>query len=86
MRTPLLFWLIDMLCPRHIAVTGNAARPAFLAVCQAVGRLDLPTRALGALSLPTRRTQRARTEPLLYHHVEQSHAAFLARDGERFLE
>jgi hypothetical protein len=25
-------------------------------------------------------------EPLLYHHVEQSQAAFIARDGERFLE
>jgi glycosyltransferase involved in cell wall biosynthesis len=25
-------------------------------------------------------------EPLLYHHVEQSQAAFVAQDGERFLE
>jgi rhamnan synthesis protein F/glycosyl transferase family 2 len=25
-------------------------------------------------------------EPLLYHHVEQSQAAFIAREGERFLE
>jgi hypothetical protein len=52
MRAPLLFWLIDMLRPRHIAVVGDAARPAFLAACQAVGRLDLPTRALGAFVTP----------------------------------
>jgi hypothetical protein len=25
-------------------------------------------------------------EPLLYHHAEQSQSAFIARDGERFLE
>jgi hypothetical protein len=25
-------------------------------------------------------------EPLLYHHAEQSQPAFVARDGERFLE
>jgi Glycosyl transferase family 2 len=52
MRAPLLFWLIDMLRPRHIAVVGDAARPAFLAACQAVGRLDLPTRVLGAFATP----------------------------------
>ena len=52
-RAPLLFWLIDALRPRHIAVVGDAAQPAFLASCQAVGRLGLATRVLGAfVTLP----------------------------------
>jgi hypothetical protein len=51
-RAPVLFWLIEILRPRQVAIVGNAARPAFLAACQAVGRLDLPTRVLGAFVNP----------------------------------
>jgi hypothetical protein len=52
MRVPLLFWLIDMLCPRHIAVVGKAARPAFLSPVTPLGVSIFPPECSARLSLP----------------------------------
>ena len=47
-RMPLLCWLISMVRPRHVAVVGEDARPAFLAMREAIGALGLPSTMFGA--------------------------------------
>jgi hypothetical protein len=50
--TPLIFWLIDVVQPKSIAIVGDRARPAFLASCQFVSRFSLGTQIFGAFSMP----------------------------------
>ena len=80
--------LTEALCRRHIAVVVmRRAASVPWPGCQAVGRLDLPhSSARRVCHLPPDELKGPGQSCFFAHHVEQSQAAFIARDGERFLE
>lgn len=71
-HVPFLFWLIDCVQPRHLAVQGEADGMACLALCQALDKLNLPAKCdwYGGWKSPGTTTLRPELPPALTRQAQ----------------